>query len=215
MKRSLSATSALLGLLLPFAARADVTVDARYGLLGWGRGAGVEIATPAASNLSLRLAATDTDRDYNHSYSDVSYNLNYKLQTVGLLLDWRPTSGIFHLTGGLLYDNKQSLIGTAVGNVTINGTSYPNANVKAAVTWNDRVVPFFGLGWGNVGTGKKGLAWSADLGVGFVGNAGVKLTESTGTVSQSDLNAEQDNLQHDLRFMRRYPMASFGLGYTF
>jgi hypothetical protein len=196
-------------------AMADTTVDARYGLFGWSAGGGLELATTLSDRTSARLVLSNTDRNYTDTYSDVDYHLNYKLRTAGLLLDWRPGGGVFHLTGGLLYNDRQSMVGEATGHVTVNGTDYSNANVKATVTWDKRVLPFVGLGWGNHGTGSKGFAWSVDAGVGFGGNINVKITDSTGTVSQSDLNAQQDSTKDDLDFLRRQPMISFGLGWTF
>lgn len=195
------------------AAKADTTVDARYGLFGWSAGGGLEVATKLSDHTSAKLLLTDTNRNYTDTYSDVDYHLNYKLRTAGLLLDWRPGGGVFHLTGGLLYNDRQSMVGTASGNVDVNGTTYTNVGVKAEVTWDQRVIPFVGLGWGSR---SKGFAWSVDAGIGFGGNINVKITQTSGThIDQGQLDAEEDDAKDDLDFMRRQPMISFGLGWTF
>jgi hypothetical protein len=215
MKRSLAVTALALGSLLPLAASAETAVDARYGLFGWGEGFGLEVAFSAAKNGGARLTFSDTKNDYDKTYSDVSYALNYKLRTVGLLFDWRPAAGTFFLTGGLMYNNKNSLDGTASGDVTINGTLYHGVSLKAEVTWDRKIAPFFGVGWGNVGTPNKGLSWSANLGIAFIGDLNVKLTDNTGQVSPTDRGTKERSIEDDINAMRRTPMANIGIGYTF
>jgi hypothetical protein len=216
MKRYLAAAVLSAGSFLSAAASAEVTVDARYGLIGWGEGAALEVAFNAAPNAAIRLMVSDTDNDYDETYSDVRYDANYKLKSVGVFFDWRPASGVFFLTGGLIHNSKHELKGTATGNVHIGGaTTTSDAIVTADITWDKKTVPYFGVGWGNVGTPNKGLAWSFNLGVAFVGDLDVRLTESTGAVSAANIGQEERDIEDDLTVMRRLPMAHFGLGYTF
>jgi hypothetical protein len=212
-----TAVTAAMGTLLSLPAAAGTSVDGRYGLLGWGEGFGLQLALPLSDNTALRFRLTDTDWDGDEQYSDVTYDLHYKLRTSGVIFDWRPGSGIFFLSGGLLYNHKHEFYGTATGNLTI-GSFSGNATVRADVEWDRKTAPYIGLGWGNVGLQKhKGLAWSVELGIGFVGDLDVRLAQTGGsvTIPPGDLAAEQRDLEDDLDFMRRYPMISFGLGYSF
>jgi hypothetical protein len=217
MKRYLAAAALAAGSLFSAAASAEVTVDARYGLIGWGDGAAVEVAFNAAPNAAIRLMVSDTDNKYDETYSDVRYDATYKLRTAGLFFDWRPASGVFFLTGGLIHASKNELIGTATGQATIDGVSTAaNATLRAEITWDKKTVPYFGVGWGNVGTPNKGLAWSVNLGVAFVGDLDVHLSGTNlGTVTTANLGNEERDIEDDLTVMRRLPMAHFGLGYTF
>lgn len=210
-----AAVAAAMGALMSLPAAAS-SVDGRYGLFGWGEGFGIQFAMPLSDRSALRFRLTDTDWDGDEEYSDVDYNLSYKLRTSGVIFDWRPGSGIFFLSGGLLYNHKHEFYGTATGDINVNGTTRTNVSLRADVEWDRKTVPYIGLGWGNVGQKHKGLAWSVELGIGFVGDLDVRLTQTSGaTISANDLAAEQRDLEDDLDFMRRYPMISFGLGYSF
>jgi hypothetical protein len=201
---------------LPLAANAEgMSVDARYGLFGWGEGFGIEFAGAVGQNAALRMRLTDTDTDNDETYSGVAYSLSYTLRTAGVIFDWRPGGGVFHLSAGLLYNDSQELKGTAAGSLDIGNNTY-DATVRADVDWDRKVSPYFGLGWGNLGQRGKGLAWSVELGIAVTDDPDVTLTQTAGTsIPASDLSTEADELESDLDFMRRYPMISVGLGYSF
>lgn len=219
MKRYLAAAALAAGSLLSAAASAEVTVDARYGLIGWGEGAALEVAINAAPNAAVRLMVSDTDNDYDETYSDVRYDASYKLRTAGVFFDWRPASGTFFLTGGLIHTSKNELVGSASGSTNVGGEmTAATATLRAEITWDKKTVPYFGVGWGNVGTPNKGLAWSVNLGVAFVGDLDVHLSGENlglGADEQTRLGNEERDIEDDLAVMRRLPMAHFGLGYTF
>ena len=61
----------------------------------------------------------------------------------------------------------------------------------------------------------KGWLLSADAGVLFQGKPKVTLTESTGTVSQSNIDTEIASIKHDVDALKQIPVVSLGIAYKF
>jgi len=199
--------------LLPLRAGAEAFVDARAGAMGWGLGWGLDVGVNATDNVDVRFNFAYSDRDWDQTYDNVDYRGDYKHRSVSGLVDWRPMSGVFHLTFGLLYADKNDLDLTATGNLTINGNPYPNATINGRMEYDRDWGPYVGVGWGNMGHKDKGFMWTADLGAAFLGAVSVHLTSST--VSDTDLRAEEQQIEDDLRFLRWVPMVSAAVGWRF
>jgi hypothetical protein len=206
-----SGTLALIA-LLPLSAAAEVFVDARAGAIGYGPGYGIDIGVNTSNDTNLRASFTNTGRNWPIRYDGIDWESDYTLRTVSGLLDWRPDSGIFHLTFGILYTAKNDREFTAT--VTdINGTPYSGtltANLQFDRDWG----PYLGAGWGNMGEKEKGFMWSLDVGFSYIGKFDVRLT-SVPPASPADISATEEQLKSHLRFMQYLPMASAAIGWRF
>jgi hypothetical protein len=199
---------------LPLRAAAEVFVDARAGGMGWGLGYGFDVGVNTSDNTSVRLGFTNADRDWDRTYDNVDYTGDYKHRTWSGLVDWRPMSGVFHLTFGLLYADKNDLEISATGTALEIGSGTYNTTLTGRMEYDRDWGPYAGVGWGNMGKKDKGFMWTADLGVAFLGGVNVHLTSST-PVPDSDLRAEEQKLEDDLRFLRWIPMISAAVGWRF
>jgi hypothetical protein len=203
-------------------ANADTSIGLNAGTLG----GGIELAHAFTERLGIRIGANGLKYDSTESYQSVDYDSKLKLATGELLFDWFPFANNFRISAGAMYNgNKLTLSGkpSPGGTYTINGVSYP-ASAIGSLDGNvdfTKAAPYFGLGYGRpVG---RGLSLTADLGVLFQGSPHSTLSATCGpgtpaatcTQIQSDVTAEQTQLNDDLHKYQYYPVISIGLAYTF
>ena len=203
-------------------ASADTSIGLNAGTLG----GGVELAHAFSERLGIRIGANGLNHDSTETYQSVDYDSKLKLATGELLFDWFPFANNFRISAGAMYNgNKLTLVGkpSPGGTYTINGRTYSAANIgtlDGSVDFSN-AAPYFGLGYGRpIG---KGFSLTADLGVLFQGSPRSTLTASCGpgtpaatcTQLQSDVAAEQAQLDDDLHKYQYYPVVSIGLAYTF
>jgi hypothetical protein len=213
-RRTLVAIGALTLLAaMPLRAAAEVFVDARAGGTGWGFGYGVDVGFITSDNTNVRVSFTNSDRDWDETYDGIDYRGDYKLRTISGLVDWRPMSGLFHLSFGLLYANKNDLEISATGSWSDFGGAPYSGTVTGRMEWERDWGPYVGVGWGNMGKKEKGFLWTVDLGVAFMGDFDVILTAPGASASQ--ISAEQEQIEDDLRFMRQLPMITAAIGWRF
>lgn len=186
------------------------------GTLGFGVDAGYRV------NESLGLRATGNYFALNRSgdIDGVSYKADGTMKNFGVLADYHPFGGGFHLTGGAYVNmNEASMSGTPTTSVMIGNNSYSPTDIgtlNGKVDFN-RFTPYLGLGW-------KGsllhpnLTVGADLGVIYQGSPRVSLS-STGALNsadyQADLERERKNIEDELAALRFYPVATVSVGYKF
>jgi hypothetical protein len=189
-------------------------------------GAGLELTTSILDNVNARVGVNGFKYSTSGSKSNIDYDIDLKLLTVSLLLDYSPfEASQFRLTGGAMYNgNKLDMTGNPAvsGTFNFNGTTYTTTDVSsvdATVDFN-KFAPYLGIGWGNA---VKSAGWNfvADLGVMFQGNPDSSIsvnTTLTGTAKTALLNnvaAEQSKLDDDLDGFKYYPVASIGVSYRF
>ena len=76
--------------------------------------------------------------------------------------------------------------------------------------------PYLGIGFGHAQS-SKGISFYFDAGV-AIGKADAKITPSAGLLAaagQSNIDAEQRNLQESVDKLKFFPTVKFGLGYSF
>lgn len=201
---------------------ADTSIGLRVGTLG----GGIELAHAFTETLGFRVSANGLRYNTTETHDSIDYDAKLKLESGQLLLDWFPFSNNFRLSAGAMYNgNKLTLDGkpSPGGTFTINGNTYSASSVGALNGKVDfrKAAPYIGLGYGRpIG---KGLSLAGDLGVLFQGSARSSLSATCGAAVpaptcaqvQSDIAAEQDKLDDDMRKYRFYPVVSIGLAYTF
>lgn len=200
--------------LFPAAALADGSIGVRAGTLGLG----VEFSYPLSQRLGLRINADSYKYSRTFNQSDIEYDGKATLKTGSLLVDWYPFANNFRISAGPMYNGNKVDLTSQPGNVIVNGTTY-QATIDGQVNFK-KYVPYAGIGYGRpIGTG---LSLTFDLGVIFQGTPTATLTGTCTsptpgacTTFQSDLAAQQQTANDDLKNFRYYPVLSLGLAYTF
>ena len=159
---------------------------------------------------------------FNYSFdgteSDVSYNVDLKLKSISLLIDFHPilTRGL-RLSGGLILNsNGLDMVSDQIsGTINVGGTTYDVGDVgslNGSVDF-ESTAPYIGIGWGNAASSRFGFV--LDLGIAFQGSPEVDLT-ATGRLAtdsnfQQDLRREQNELQDDISGFKYYPVIGIGI----
>jgi hypothetical protein len=211
--RILFAIAALAGMSTAYAAGVGI----RAGTTG----VGGDIAFGLMPTLSARIGYSFLNYSNDIDVTDVNYDAKLKLSNANFLLDWSPL-GPFRITGGIIAnDNKIDVTGTpSGGSFTINGVTYPAAAVgslSGQIKSGNRAAPYLGIGYGNVAG--AGVNFYFDLGVMFQGSPKATLNGTCGTALppaqcaqfQSDVAAEQQQLQEDVKRFKYYPVANIGV----
>ena len=202
------------GLLTASPARAVVndttgfSVGPNIGTLGYG----LEVGYRVSQYWGVR-ASMDTFTDNRTSRLGGNfYKIRTSLDSEGLVADYYPFRGGWHLVGGARLQSNTGHIRTA-GNVTINGTDYGNAAVSGKVAYQNKVAPYVGLGY--VGTLMGSWQLSGDLGAMFQGKARVALANDDGTLSPDDFHKIVQQINHSANYFQVYPVLQVALSYHF
>ncbi len=201
-----------------------VATGARAGdlyLQGGTQGVGIGYAQPLSSWAGLHADINGFGLSHNFSAGDLDYDARLHLFNAGTYLDLFPfSSSSFRLTAGVLF-NDDYIDGHAVsqnGSYKINGSSYyaPNASVSARVKY-PTAMPYIGLGFGHKPVTKRGLGFTADVGVAY-GRPRVDYNVSPDLVAAAgaaNVAAEEQKLRDKVDRYRFYPIVQLGLSYTF
>jgi hypothetical protein len=212
--RWLSAAVTLVALCgVPALASADSFDPVSVGVQASTLGFGLSLERPLLFNLSARIATGLLSSSDQEIYGGSPWIRTNNEANVLVAADWRPYSGRYRLSAGLLFGNDhttyvvQSPTGTSD---VINGTSYPTAGVgvaSAQVSYA-RPAPYVGVGGG---TGiLRGFTVAFD--VGLVLRNGSVTTSATGPLQNDP--AFQANLQTiagQLRTRSIQPVIDLGL----
>ena len=217
MKHGIFLTIASLGLAFPAQAadlpgKSGVTVSA--GTLG----IGVEFAhTLPVANLTGRVAWNGFNYDYDDSIDGIDYELGLELSSVTALVDWRPWGKAMHLTAGVVFNgNEIGATSAAAQSYEIGGQTFTADQVgtlRGNVSFDDDVVPYFGLGW-NIPVAPK-TALSLEMGVVFQGSPKLSLSADGALADdplfQAELAAEEAEFQDDISNLEYYPVIALGV----
>ncbi|MDR5900451.1 hypothetical protein QC823_15920 [Halomonas vilamensis] len=194
------------------------------GIMAGTTGAGLEASWRFHQNFSVTANyAGGLSYDSEYDTDEVDYDGDIDLQAGAVKFDYFPFGGRFYLTAGAaLPDMTASVTGTpnVGGTYDFNGNTYTAANVGSVtgeLTIADSVQPYLGLGWRS--SNKTGFGFFSELGV-FSTDIQVDLSTSTGLENnwpalQSDIRAEEERLEEDADALSVYPVATFGVSYTF
>ena len=230
MRQRLRRKGLALGLciLVPALAHAEGPPPIGFAITGGLSGLGADVGIGLSDHFALRGTVAGYDLNRAGSYgTTTSWRASLKLLQGGLLLDYSPFKGSFHLSAGVVDDgNKLTMSGQPSGGTfTFNGTGYSSSDISSAsasVAWS-KAVPYLGLGWGNLAKA-HGFHLTSDIGVLFSGRPKADVNancspqgEVEGICGQlsTDLAAEQSKLQHDADRLSFWPILRVGVGYTF
>lgn len=204
--------------VMPLTAQAGLYVGGRAGTLGLGLEAS-KLITP---KLAVRGAIYRYSREFDRQESDVEFTVDLKFDGYTGLVDFFPSGGSFHLTGGIMAAPAEiDGVGQPTGDsYTFNGVTYTAAQVgtvNGTVRW-EKTMPYAGLGWGTPASKRGGLTFLLDFGVG-IGKPTVGLTASSavpGSTLAQDVEAERQQIQADVnKYLKLYPVVNLGLAIRF
>ncbi len=187
-------------------------------------GAGLDIGWAFNNSFDARISLNGFSYDDTFTESNIEYDGEVDLRTAGLLLDWHPLKGSFRLTAGVYANgNEMAAKGKPTGGTfEINGVQYPASAIDSlsGIVEFDTASPYLGLGFGTMS--KSGFKFTFDLGVLYQKPAatlsvvcGTSLPGPACTQLQSDVAAEQVQLNEDIDDYRFYPVVAFGIGWVF
>lgn len=153
----------------------------------------------------------------------MNYDADFEMRASSVKLDYFPFGGRFFLSAGVMVpDIEANVVGTPEnGSVyEFNNRDYAAAEIGSLVgsaTVSDGVQPYLGLGWRS--SHKSGFSTFSELGV-VATNVDVSLSttrnlESINPALQQDLRAEEQSLKDDIDKLPVFPVAVFGIAYTF
>lgn len=203
MKRIVTGLAFLAGLLFTTSAFALPSVLIQAGTQGFG----LEVEQPISAMWSVALQGNYFSFNHTFNTTNVTYKGRLHLETIGLLGQWHPFDGAFHVDAGLYYNDNR---------ISATATKWtPNPGFKPgteAITFN-RLSPYFGIGWLTSGWVKA----SFDLGVMYQGSPTLSSTDQcTGTyASTCEAQHQQDmaNLQSKISGFHFWPVIRVGVGF--
>jgi len=220
-------------LIAPALAQAgDLGIAGKLSSLGYG----AEVDYRISERFNIRGQFNRYRYDDTFEEDEIDYDGTLDLESLGVLIDWRPFGGPFRVTlGGFQVDNEITGVGSGTGTYEIGDGSYtvtPGDDLKidATMTLGDGFKPYVGIGLGHDPATEKGLLLSLDIGVLYQGSPSVDLN-ATGTATddssgltvdfstdptvQAEVRKEEKELEDDLGNFDFYPVISFGIGYRF
>ncbi len=221
----LSLTTALIcGSITSYAADTAVTTNTNNwdtGLRISTLGAGAELGYKLNDNFRIRLVGQGFKYSTDYTDTDLTYDGDLDLLTIGPMLDWHPWGGSFKLSGGLFYNgNEVSMTAKPTSDVKIGDNTYSPSDIGTVdmkVDFNS-VAPYLGFGWGNA---FKGSNWTFNFEMGAMYQGEGDLSYSTNGAAvnnaafQADIAKEQDELQDEINKYKFYPVITLGLTYSF
>ena len=193
--------------------RPDITIGPAISTLGLGGDVGVRFN----DYFGVRIAGNAWLADFDASYGDIDYDIDFTLASVGPMLDVYPFGGVLRFTAGFRYNmNGVGLSATPNTNITIGGTTYTPAQIgkiDGDLDFN-AIAPYVGLGL--EATFIDGfMALGFEGGVLFQGEPSVSLKSSAGVVSAADLRAEEKQIEDDLAVLAYYPVLRLYMTFRF
>ena len=169
-------------------------------------GVGVDVASGIAPTLSARLGYSALKWSHDVETSTVDYDGKLKLSNLNGMIDFHPLGPLFRLTGGvILNDNKYDVRDTNLG-----------GRLSGSVEAGRSVAPYLGVGWGTVAG--AGINFYADIGIMFMGSPKASLAADCSSLSagacaslRSQVAAEEQRLEDELKRLKYYPVFNLGL----
>lgn len=151
-------------------AHAQVGIGIKASTLGAGVDLVVPIPASGASHFNVRLNGNYFSYNRTDTLSDIKAETGFRFKSAGLLADWYPSKGAFHVSGGAYWNgNKVKVTGKPTnGTYTFNGQTYTTSEVgdlNGNADLGNSFAPYVGIGWGNAITPNKRLTFFADFGV--------------------------------------------------
>jgi hypothetical protein len=199
-----------------------VFVAPQLGTLGLGLNVGYQFN----EKLKVRLNANHMSFKTSRTVSDIDFNMKFKNNTIGALVDAHPAGTNFRLTGGLYYVDMSADLTAKLGegkSYTVGEKTYTSdelGNGKGTVEWQ-RLAPYLGFGFGAGSGDAPGFSFSGDLGLLFFGKPKVSVRFADSAYANDPELAEntreyEDKAKRDINYyLPFFPVLSLGFVYRF
>ena len=201
-------------------------------------GAGMDIAVGVHEKLNLRGGFNFLSFGKDYDRDGIQYDGTLKLRSGEVQVDWFPTGGNFHLTGGALVYNGNRLDARAFvpggQGFELGGGAYASSqtdpvNGTGELTFQ-RVAPMVKWGWGNIAKRTGHFTFIFESGIAFHGSPRAKLAlggtacttsftfcrnAATDLTIQQDVRDEEDDLNRRASPWKVYPIITIGFAYRF
>jgi hypothetical protein len=176
--------------------------------------------TKTFSGMDHRLGLTFFDFRPENEIRRDGYDLDLKLLTLPILLDWRPFRDSFHISTGIILNSTHMTLDGPADGLPANGATASSApgTVHGEMQFNP-LVPYLGFGWAK--TFGKNQRWglTSDFGVAFLGAPRVSLhgdgAMAADPAYQRALAHEEDSIEDNLSDFKLYPIVSISFFYRF
>lgn len=224
MKTTIISLLALGGCCAALADEAEKPPRFAVGVEAGTTGLGGSIWLSASKQFTLNAGYGSLDSDEEYSTDGVDYASNVDLSNGFATLQWHPGGGSFHLSAGVVFtENAVHVVGSPQDGTTyeLDGTTYPASmvgSIMGDVEWEKSTAPYFGLGFSKK---PQGQGWGAYINAGVMqSGSAVASLSATGAIAdqpsfQSDLRAEEQELNDELDEFDLYPVVRVGLMYRF
>jgi hypothetical protein len=189
--------------------------DAEPGALSLGLGvstlgATVEAAYRINDSFGVRVPAGYLDASYSDTDDGLAQDHDLMVGGIGLLGDYYPGLGRLRLSGGA-FVNGIDVDGRARGDGVVGDTFYSGVDLDVDGSARNAVMPALSLGL-DADIGRRWML-SADLGALYTGGFDIAARDSSGQVSQADLDAEVRQRESDAPDF--YPYLKFTVAFRF
>lgn len=202
-------------------------------------GAGIEAAVAVAKQINIRGGFNYFKYDYSFTSSGINYDSKLALRSGTVNADFYVLGPLHLSPGALLYNDNRATATASVsggrtfslGNVTYLSNQANPANGSASLGFANKVAPELLIGLGNlVPRSGRHFTVNFELGAAYMGSPAAKLilggtvcnpsgagcvNAATDPTVQANVLAQQDKLNHNLRWAKFYPIVSLGFGYRF
>jgi len=191
-------------------------------------GVGLDISRMFSESFGLRANINGLTYNDNRDISDINYDTDLKLLTVGLLADYYPMESNFRISAGLYYNDNHAdgtFVPTAGTTFEFGDNTYTAAEIgriDAGAYYKDSVAPYVGFGWGNKSS-SDGWGFTLDIGALYQGstkvyadpaiNAG--LPANIRDQIKDDIEKERIQIEDDIKDYKWYPVIMLGINYSF
>lgn len=192
---------------------------------GGSEGVGIGFGMKLNPSWAIRAEVNGFNYTTKASDSGLSSTMKRKLRTAGIYADYFPTEYSVRITGGLMLNQSQADYSATSpspdgATLTLNGSAYhlgPGDTVAASAKTSP-IMPYLGIGYGHDEIETTGFTFHADLGIAFGNKPKTSLTLNapdlaTDATVEANRQAEEQKMQHDLKFFRFFPVAKMGVGY--
>jgi hypothetical protein len=215
-----------------------IGIDVQAGI----NGIGADVALAVASHFNVRLGGQFFG--YSDTFTEEGANVNAKLRLGGAhaALDWFPFHNGFHISPMVVFLNQTDVRATVIvppgQTISLDDGDYVSSDADplhgSASIGVPKTSPGLAIGYGNIiPRSGKHLSFPVELGFYYIGQPTLKVDFSGSACDPSEPQplgcqpVQQDaDFQHDLAaFIKRnnnnlsyasfFPVASFGVGYSF
>lgn len=194
---------------------AELGASAKLGTLGFGADVCVGINAELGARLGVNIWSMTMPINDEETAEAGEVEIELRLLSVPVFLDWHPKGGSFRVSGGLILNNNRIAVTADEDDlVDIGDDEYRITDLSGEITFN-ALAPYIGIGFGNV-IGEGTVVFACDIGVMYQGSPHVTLNATANNAAiqeqlDEDLQKEEENLEDEAKSMVLYPVLNAGV----